>query len=137
MFMVYVSLTTSRKHCKDTASKTPNSCHYSKGKTTSFSLLLLPTPNSMGKRRFHTAFILYKTLGYPELGLLGRKTLHIYAISMCLVNTVVCSIIDRLVPYYSIAIIVDVAVVLSIGVIGSKIIDKNKVTRICFSGSKK
>lgn len=69
--------------------------------------------------------------------LLGRKTLHIYAISMCLVNTVVCSIIDRLVPYYSIAIIVDVAVVLSIGVIGSKIIDKNKVTRICFSGSKK
>ena len=69
--------------------------------------------------------------------LLGRKTLHIYAISMCMVNTVVCSIIDRLVPYYSIAIIVDVTVVLSIGVIGSKIIDKNKVTRICFSGSKK
>lgn len=56
---------------------------------------------------------------------------------MCMVNTVVCSIIDRLVPYYSIAIIVDVTVVLSIGVIGSKIIDKNKVTRICFSGSKK
>lgn len=69
--------------------------------------------------------------------LLGRKTLHIYAISMCMVNTVVCSIIDRLVPYYSIAIIVDVTVVLSIGVVGSKIIDKNKVTRICFSGSKK
>ncbi len=63
-----VSLTTSRRHCKDTASKTPNSCHYSKGKTTSFSLLLLPTPNGMGRRRFHAAFILYKTLGYPELG---------------------------------------------------------------------
>ena len=52
----------------DTASKTTNSCHYSKGKTTSFSLLLLPTPNGMGRRRFHAAFILYKTLGYPELG---------------------------------------------------------------------
>ena len=51
----------------DTASKTTNSCHYSKGKTTSFSLLLLPTPNGMGRRRFHAAFILYKTLGYPEL----------------------------------------------------------------------
>ena len=52
----------------DTASKTPNSCHYSKGKTTSFSLLLLPTPNGMGRRRIHAALILYKTLGYPELG---------------------------------------------------------------------
>lgn len=51
----------------DTASKTTNSCHYPKGKTTSFSLLLLPTPNGMGRRRFHAAFILYKTLGYPEL----------------------------------------------------------------------
>ena len=46
----------------------PNSCHYSKGKTTSFNLLLLPTPNGMGRRRIHAAFILYKTLGYPELG---------------------------------------------------------------------
>ena len=55
-------------HCKDTASKTPNSCHYSKGKTTSFSLLLLPTPNGMGRRRIHAAFISYYTLGYPELG---------------------------------------------------------------------
>lgn len=63
-----VSLTTSQRHCIDTASKTPNSRHYSKGKTTSFSLLLLPTPNGMGMRRIHTAFILYKTLGYPELG---------------------------------------------------------------------
>ena len=56
--------------CKpgDTASKTPNSCHYSKGKTISFSLLLLATPNGMGRRRIHAAFILYKTLGYPELG---------------------------------------------------------------------
>ena len=42
--------------------------HYSKGKTTSFNLLLLPTPNGMGRRRIHAAFILYKTLGYPELG---------------------------------------------------------------------
>ena len=47
--------------------QTPNSCHYSKGKTTSFSFLLLPTPNGMGRRRIHAAFILYKTLGYPEL----------------------------------------------------------------------
>ena len=45
-----------------------SSCHYSKGKTTSFSLLLLPIPNGMGRRRIHAAFILYKTLGYPELG---------------------------------------------------------------------
>ena len=49
-------------------SKTPNSCHYPKGKTTSFSLLLLPTPIGMGRRPIHAAFILYKTLGYPELG---------------------------------------------------------------------
>ena len=63
-----VSLTTSQRHCRDTASKTPNSRHYSKGKTTSFSLLLLPTPNGMGRRRINAAFILYKTLGYPELG---------------------------------------------------------------------
>ena len=62
------SSTTSQRHCRDTASKTPNSCHYSKGKTTSFSLLLLPTPNGMGRRRIHAAFILYKTFGYPELG---------------------------------------------------------------------
>ena len=52
----------------DIASKTPNSRHYSKSKTTSFSLLLLPTPNGMGRRRIHATFILYKTLGYPELG---------------------------------------------------------------------
>ena len=52
----------------DTASKTTNSCHYSKGKTTSFNLLLLPTLNGMGRRRILAAFILYKTLGYPELG---------------------------------------------------------------------
>ena len=32
----------------EVASKTPNSCHYSKGKTNSFSLLLLPTTNGMG-----------------------------------------------------------------------------------------
>ncbi len=63
-----VSLTTSQRHCRNTASKTPNSCHYSKGKTTSFSLLLLPTPNGIGRRRIHAAFILYKTLDYPELG---------------------------------------------------------------------
>ena len=44
-----------------------NNCHYSKGKTTSFSLLLLHTSNDMGRRRMHAAFILYKTLGYPEL----------------------------------------------------------------------
>lgn len=62
------SSTTSQGHCRDTASKTPNSCHYSNGKTTSYSLLLLPTPNGMGRRRIHAAFILYKTLGYPELG---------------------------------------------------------------------
>ena len=30
-------------------------------------LKTLPTPNGMGRRRFHAAFILYKTLGYPEL----------------------------------------------------------------------
>lgn len=62
------SSTTSLWHCMDIASKTPNSRHYSKSKTTSFSLLLLPTPNGMGRRRIHAAFILYKTLGYPELG---------------------------------------------------------------------
>ena len=62
------SSTTSQGHCRDTASKTPNSCHYSNGKTTSYSLLLLPTPNGMERRRIHAAFILYKTLGYPELG---------------------------------------------------------------------
>ena len=61
------SSTTSQRLCRDTASKTPNSCHYSKGKTTSFSLLLLPTSNGMGRRRMHAAFMLYKTLGYPEL----------------------------------------------------------------------
>lgn len=65
---IIASSTTSQRHCRDTASKTPNSCHYSNGKTTSFSLLLLPTPNDMGRRRIHAAFILYKTLGYPELG---------------------------------------------------------------------
>ena len=32
----------------EVASKIPNSCHYSKGKTNSFSLLLLPTTNGMG-----------------------------------------------------------------------------------------
>ena len=64
----FVSLITSQRHCKDTASKTPNSCHYSKGKTTSFNLLLLPSLNGMGRWRIHAAFILYKTLGYPELG---------------------------------------------------------------------
>ena len=64
------SSTISQRHCRDTASKTPISCHYSKGKTSSFSLLLLPTPNGMGRRRIHAAFILYKTLGYPELGFL-------------------------------------------------------------------
>ena len=37
----------------EVASKTPNSCHYSKGKTNSFSLLLLPTTNGMGRRRIH------------------------------------------------------------------------------------
>ena len=63
----YCSSTTSQRLCRDTASKTPNSCHYSKGKTTSFSLLLLPTSNGMGRRRMHAAFMLYKTLGYPEL----------------------------------------------------------------------
>ena len=63
-----VSLITSQRHCKDTASKTQNSCHYSKGKTTSFNLLLLPSLNGMGRWRIHAAFILYKTLGYPELG---------------------------------------------------------------------
>ena len=63
-----VSLTTSQRQCRDTASKTPNSSHYSKGKTTSFSLLLLPTPNGIGRRRIHAAFILYKALDYPELG---------------------------------------------------------------------
>ena len=52
----------------EVASKTPNSCHYSKGKTTSFNLLLLPSLNGMGRWRIHAAFILYKTLGYPELG---------------------------------------------------------------------
>ena len=61
------SSTISQRHCRDTASKTPNICHYSKGKTTSFCLLLLPTSNGMGRRRMHAAFILYKTLGYPEL----------------------------------------------------------------------
>ena len=54
----------------DIASKTPNSRHYSKSKTTSFSLLLLPTPNGMGRRRIHAAFILYKTLGYPNWGII-------------------------------------------------------------------
>ena len=61
------SSATSQRLCRDTASKTPNSCHYSKGKTTSFNLLLLPTSNGMGRRRMHAAFILDKTLGYPEL----------------------------------------------------------------------
>ena len=64
----YVSSTTSQWHCRNTASKTPNSRHYSKGKTTSLSQLLLPTPNGMGRRRIHAAFILYKTLDYPEPG---------------------------------------------------------------------
>ena len=61
------SSATSQRLCRDTASKTPNSCHYSKGKTTSFCLLLLPTSNDMGRRHMHAAFILDKTLGYPEL----------------------------------------------------------------------
>ena len=61
-----VSLITSQSHCKDTASKTTNSCHYSKGKTTSFSLLLLPTPNGMGRRRFHAAFISQKHSVIPN-----------------------------------------------------------------------
>ena len=38
-----------------------------RAKTTSFNLLLLPTSNGMGRRRMHAAFILDKTLGYPEL----------------------------------------------------------------------
>ena len=63
-----VSLITSQSHCKDTASKTTNSCHYSKGKTTSFSLLLLPTPNGMGRRRFHAAFISQKHSVIPNWG---------------------------------------------------------------------
>lgn len=52
---------------------TPNSCHYSKSKTTSFSLLLLPTPNGMGRSRIHAALILYKTPGYPKLGYSFKK----------------------------------------------------------------
>ena len=68
MNLIYIaSSTTSQRLCRDTASKTPNSCHYSKGKTTSFSLLLLPTSNDMGRRRMHAAFMLYKTIGCPEL----------------------------------------------------------------------
>ncbi len=35
--------------------------------------MLLPTPNGMGRRRIHAALILYKTLGYPELGYIMRK----------------------------------------------------------------
>ena len=62
------SLTTSHKHCRDIASKTQSYCHYSKGKTTSFGILLLPTPNGMGRRRLNAAFTLYKTLGYTEQG---------------------------------------------------------------------
>ena len=52
----------------DIASKTQSYCHYSKGKTTSFGILLLPTPNGMGRRRLNAAFTLHKTLGYTEQG---------------------------------------------------------------------
>ena len=44
------------------ASKTPNSCHYSKGKTNSFSLLLLPTTNGMGGGVF--TLHLYSSFGF-------------------------------------------------------------------------
>ncbi len=65
---ILTSLTTSHKHCRDITSKTQSYCHYSKGKTTSFGILLLPTPNGMGRRRLNAAFTLYKTLGYTEQG---------------------------------------------------------------------
>ena len=60
-----------------------NSCHYSKGKTTSFSLLLLPTSNDMGRRRMHAAFILYKTLGYPELRYVYINSILSFHIFIC------------------------------------------------------
>lgn len=82
-----VSLTTSQRHCRNTASKTLNSRHHSNGKTTSFSLLLLLTPNGMGRRRIHAAFILYKTLGYPELGyILPIGTLVRNGLCPCLIE---------------------------------------------------
>lgn len=68
--------------------------------------------------------------------LLGRKTLHIYAISMCLINTIVCTIISKLVSCYPLAIFLDVVIVLFVCILGSKIISMNKMTRLLFSGSR-
>lgn len=65
---------------------------------------------------------------------LGRSTLHIYAISMCLVNALICTIVERFVSCYPISITIDVTVVTSICVLGSKIISQHKITRFLFSG---
>lgn len=61
--------------------------------------------------------------------LLGRKTLHIYAISICLINTIVCAIVSRLVSCYPFAIMLDVVIVLSVRIILSKFLSMNKMTR--------
>ena len=67
--------------------------------------------------------------------LLGRKTLHIYTISICLVNTIICSIISKLVSCYPFAVMLDVVIVLSVCIILSNFLNMNKMTRLLFSGS--
>ena len=65
-----LSSTLRAMNCRDTALRTQSSSRCSKDKTSSFCLLLLPTPNGMGKRRILVALLSYKTLCYPELGYL-------------------------------------------------------------------
>lgn len=82
-----------------------------------------------GKNKYIKIFIVNPIL------LLGRKTLHIYTISICLVNTIICSIISKLVSCYPFAVMLDVVIVLSVCIILSNFLNMNKMTRLLFSGN--